>query len=87
MLAKDINKNHRMFSNTTQLSRPKWGVNPNFKRVLKRRCISPESTISGLLELRQYKNDGIAERNLFVLKMPRFSLAYTVSHKKVLKNV
>ena len=30
------------------------------------------------LELRQYKNDGIAGRNLFVLNLPRFSLAYTV---------
>ena len=33
------------------------------------------------LELRQYKNDGIAERNLFVLKMPPFSLTYTVRQK------
>ena len=27
------------------------------------------------LELRQYKNDGIAERNLYILNLPRFSLA------------
>ena len=33
------------------------------------------------LELRQYKNDGIAGRNLFVLNLPRFSLAYTVREK------
>ena len=34
-----------------------------------------------LLELRKYKNDGIAERNLFALKLPRFSLACTVREK------
>ena len=33
---------------------------------------------NSVLELRQYKNDGIAERNLFVLNLSRFSLAYTV---------
>ena len=34
-----------------------------------------------ILELRQYENDGIADRNLFVLNLPRFSLAYTVREK------
>ena len=33
------------------------------------------------LERRQYKNDGIAERNLFVLNLPRFLLPNTVRKK------
>ena len=33
------------------------------------------------LAIRQYKNDGIAKRNLFVLKLPHFSLAYAVREK------
>ena len=37
----------------------------------------------GLLELRQYENDGIAERNLFILNLPRFSLALYSEGKRV----
>ena len=33
------------------------------------------------LELRQYNNDGIAERNVFALNLPRFSLTYSVREK------